>query len=125
MQPKTLKDVVGYEGLYWVTSCGDIYSRRSGKFLKINKNKATGFYRVTLCKNNKPKMQYVRQLVAQAFLPDFGKGKKVTHRDGDKTNNCVDNLEVVALKRVVNRCNQTGSKLYQTGSQATNTGVHK
>lgn len=44
-----MKDVVGYEGLYAVTSCGKVYSYKSKKFLKPRKG-SCGYLQVSLSK---------------------------------------------------------------------------
>ena len=49
-----MKDIIGYEGLYAVTSCGKVYSYRSKKFLKLQKRK-DGYLQVDLRKNGEKK----------------------------------------------------------------------
>ena len=46
-----------------------------------------------LCKNGKPKTFQIHRLVAQAFIPNPQNLPCVNHKDEDKTNNTVDNLE--------------------------------
>lgn len=87
-----MKDVVGYEGLYAVTSCGKIWSYQSQKFLKprVNNN---GYLFVDLCKNGKVKKFYVHRLVAEAYIPNQNNLPQINHKDENKTNNCLQNLE--------------------------------
>ena len=52
-----------------------------------------GYYYVCLSKNGIVKSYYVHRLVAQAFLPNPNNYKEVNHKDENKTNNVVTNLE--------------------------------
>ena len=84
------KDVVGYEGLYEVSNLGRI--RRNGKILKPQKTR-DGYLRVHLSKNGIAKHGKVHRLVALAFLPNPQNLPQINHKDEDKTNNAVNNLE--------------------------------
>ena len=53
-----------------------------------------GYTIVVLCKENKLKTFTVHQLVAQAFIPGFIKGTEINHKDGNKANPRLTNLEV-------------------------------
>lgn len=88
------RDVVGYEGLYEVSNFGRVKSlqRDVAKILKSNPG-IGGYLRVVLCKNEVKKNRFVHVLVAQAFIPNPEGKKQVNHRDGNKKNNHVDNLE--------------------------------
>lgn len=57
-----MKDIIGYEGLYAITSCGKVYSYKSKKFLKSYKDKAD-FLRVNLHKDKEIKHHYIHRLV--------------------------------------------------------------
>lgn len=84
------KPVVGYEGLYEVSSYGRV--RRVNKdLLKLQNVK--GYNQVCLYKNGISTGLRVHRLVAQAFLPNPDNLPQVNHKDEDKTNNNVDNLE--------------------------------
>jgi len=54
---------------------------------------ALGYLRFNISINNKSKSKYVHVAVAEAFIPNPEKKPTVNHKDGDKTNNCVGNLE--------------------------------
>jgi len=59
-----MRDVIGYEGLYAVTSCGKVWSYRTNKFLKAFST-GNGYRCVTLTdKNGKLKQKKVHRLVA-------------------------------------------------------------
>ena len=88
-----------YEGLYEVSNLGRVKSLGNGKsinskegILKPGKIKQ-GYLQVTLCKNRKQKRFLVHRLVAEAFLPNPENLPFINHKDEDKTNNSVDNLE--------------------------------
>ena len=87
-----MKDIIGYEGLYAVTSCGKVYSYRNEKFLKLQKRK-DGYLQVNLCKNSERKKYLVHRLVAEAYLPNPNNLPCVNHRDENKENNALPNLE--------------------------------
>ena len=53
----------------------------------------SGYLYVTLCINNKAKNMLVHRLVALTFIPNPEKYEFVNHKDGNKKNNHVDNLE--------------------------------
>ena len=95
------KDIEGYEK-YQVSNLGRVRSlnfRRTGKVqvLKPGKNKC-GYLLVNLCKDGKLKSCLVHRLVAQAFLPNLDNLPQVNHRDEDKENNLLDNLEFCTSK---------------------------
>lgn len=91
------KDVKGYEGLYKVSNLGNVLSLNYHR-MKINKLKKftlnhKGYFTVHLCNNKKNKRILVHRLVALAFIPNPNKLPQINHKDGDKQNNKVDNLE--------------------------------
>ena len=91
------KDIEGYEGLYQVSNMGRVKSlnyNRTGeeKILKSRKDRG-GYLRVSLSKEGKVKTFKVHRLVAQAFIPNPNNLPQVNHKDEDKQNNCVENLE--------------------------------
>ena len=92
-----MKDVVGYEGLYAITSCGKVWSYKYKKFLKPGINKK-GYLRICLCKDNEKKMYSIHKLVAQAYLPNPNNLPEVDHIDNCKTHNYVNNLQWITHK---------------------------
>lgn len=85
------KPVVGYEGLYEVSSHGNVYSMRTKKILRTyNQN---GYLHVHLYKNGHRKNWAVHRLVANAFIPNPENLETVNHIDENKTNNHIHNLE--------------------------------
>jgi hypothetical protein len=101
MKNEIWKPVKHYEGIYEVSSLGFV------KSLKYNKERILkhginyhGYAIVVLCKHKKKKTRKVHQLVAESFLnhvPD-GFNLVVDHLNDIKTDNRVDNLQVVTMR---------------------------
>lgn len=87
------KDIENYPD-YQVSNYGNVKSLKFGKerILKLGKNK-DGYYVVYLCKNSKDKKHRVHRLIAQAFLTNPNNLPCVNHKDENKENNCISNLE--------------------------------
>lgn len=98
------KDVIGYEGIYHVSNFGNVKSCKTNliKNYYLEKN---GYYSITLRKNGIGKTRKVHQLVAESFLNHKRCGLKlvINHIDLDKTNNKVDNLELITNRENCNR----------------------
>ena len=91
------KDIQGYEGMYQVSSHGRVKSLNYNKtglegILNPNNN-GKGYLQVYLTKNKKSKKVLIHRLVAQAFLYKPTDKNYVNHKDGNKSNNNVNNLE--------------------------------
>ena len=89
------KDKKDYEGHYQVSNFGRVKSIKFGKerILKLRTDKKTGYLHVVLCKDGKTKAFTVHRLVAEAFLPNPHNYPCVNHKDENKQNNNVSNLE--------------------------------
>lgn len=88
------KDIKGFEGWYQVSNEGKVFSVKSNILLNpyiVN----NGYCIVTLCKDKRKYRRSVHRLVAQSFMPNPENKPEINHKDGDKTNNCVKNLEWV------------------------------
>ena len=92
------KDIKGYEGLYRVSDDGMV--QRIFKHGVRNVKGRDGTYlTVSLCKNSVNKTFSIHRLVAETFLPEHGERMEVNHKDGNKHNNHLDNLEWVEQKQ--------------------------
>ena len=91
--------IKGYEGFYGVSDKGRVRSLKSGKerILKPGSDK-DGYLQVGLYKNGEKKMCKVHRLVAQTFIPNPDNLPQVNHKDEDKENNSVHNLEWCSSK---------------------------
>lgn len=87
-----MKDIAGYENLYAVTSCGKIWSHRYKRFMKPKVDK-DGYLLINLRKNNKTRTFKVHRLVGEAYIGNPENLPQINHKDENKQNNCVDNLE--------------------------------
>lgn len=93
------KDIIGYENEYQINQFGEIRTLKdSPKLKKYNVlkpqiNKRNGYVYQMLYKNGKEKLLRIHRLVAMAFLPNPNNLPQVNHKDGNKQNNSVDNLE--------------------------------
>ena len=88
------KDVRDYEGLYQVSTYGRVKSLANDKekILKPVKN-TRGYVQVNLYKDEKMKHMLIHRLVAIAFIPNTKNYEQINHKDENKINNHVDNLE--------------------------------
>jgi len=91
------KDVIGYEDCYMVSNFGRIKSlvrknvtKEKVMVLIINKD---GYIHVPLSVNGKYKTGKVQRMVALAFIPNPENKRTVNHKDGNRSNNSVENLE--------------------------------
>lgn len=91
------KEIEGFNGNYEVDECGNVRSKFPNKSVRNLKPiaKSYGYIKVNLQANGRIVQASVHRLVAQAFVPNPENKKQVNHIDGNKHNNCVDNLEWV------------------------------
>lgn len=96
------KDIEGYEGLYQVSNMGRVRSLTRNIILK-NQIARSGYKRIQLYKNNKGYKHFqIHRLVANAFIPNPDNLPQVNHKDENKANNRVDNLEWCDSKYNIN-----------------------
>lgn len=82
---------------YYVTDTGELYTRnykRTGRIKKMSLTKYKDWYFGVVLYNNEMRCRKkVHRLVAEAFIPNPENKPCVNHKDGNKLNNCVENLE--------------------------------
>ena len=86
---------------YTVCEDGRIYSLLSNKYLKQSKNNS-GYMTVELFNKNGSKRLLVHRVVAMAYIPNPFGFPQVNHKDENKLNNCVENLEWCTAKYNMN-----------------------
>ena len=98
---------------YYITKDGKCYNSNTDKYLKGQVNYKNGYlsYNITL-PNGKKKRCYAHRLVAIAFLDKIEGKNEVNHIDGNKLNNCVDNLEWVNSSENKKHAIQQGLKKF-------------
>ena len=106
-EKETWKDVPGYEGLYQVSNTGKVKSMSYGHhgvpgILTPRKNNS-GYQRVCLCNaDKKHRDRTVHRLVWEVFNGPIPEGLQINHKDENKSNNSLENLEVVTPKQNTN-----------------------
>lgn len=117
------KDIHGYEGLYQISNLGNVKTLHYGQKVSNNhwketssrllkqKTSTSGYQRVELYKKDSRKCFYVHRLVAMAFLDNPENKPQINHKDGNKLNNCVDNLEWATSSENLKHAAQTGLRI--------------
>lgn len=91
------KPIKNYESLYEVSDLGNIKSLKRNVILKVRNDK-NGYLVINLCKKGKTKTFKVHRLVAHEFIDNPLNKKEINHKDGNKQNNRVNNLEWCSSK---------------------------
>lgn len=81
-----------FEDKYEISSLGRIRNKLTNKILKMT-NKNGDYFRIILYNKNKKKSCYIHRLVAETFIPNPQNYHYVNHKDLNKQNNKVENLE--------------------------------
>lgn len=91
------KPIKNFENLYAITDKGEVITLKRDSYVKkerISKGyKNKKGYMVFDFRRRGGKVRPIHRLVAEAFIPNPNNLPQVNHKDGNKTNNCVDNLE--------------------------------
>ena len=90
--------IKGYEGLYTISENGIIFSYCiKDKIKKINPtlDKSSGYFRVRLRKDKKWKSYKLSRLLALSFIPNPENKPYVNHKDKNRANDKIENLEWV------------------------------
>jgi len=141
-------DVAGYEGYYETNRDGEVYSKERdytggyGALCHVPRRKkaivkcGNGYLGVSLHKNGKSKLVPIHRILAETFIANPNGLRYVNHKDGNKENNALDNLEWCSQseniihayrsglasrgKRIL--CIETGIEFYSEGDAARSLG---
>lgn len=93
------KDLPDFEEFYLISSKGRIWSKRRKKFCSLVKKK-NGYYQFGLrTKGSKERIwKSIHRIVAETFIPNPNNLPQINHKDGNKANNSVENLEWCTAK---------------------------
>lgn len=95
------KPIPKYEDRYLISNLGRMRSLFKNCLLKLSANHQ-GYYVITLWRHQKTESFSVHRLVAKVFMSDPPTYlHQINHKDGNKQNNCVDNLEWCTAKENV------------------------
>lgn len=126
------REVNGYDGIYEISNKGRIRSNprkvwnytKPGRILKPYR-KGNGYFQITLRGGTKyEKHAYIHRLVAEAFIPNPKNLPQVNHKDFDKANNCVENLEWVSAQENILHFTQS-TRMERARSRKSRTLVNK
>lgn len=119
------KPVKGYESLYQVSDSGRVRSLRTGKYISKRVG-YDGYVRVSLSNNGEQKALFLHRLIGQAFVPNPNNYPEINHKDENKQNNSLSNLEWCTHKYNSNygtRVNRMATTNYEPVIQYTKDGT--
>lgn len=115
-------NIKGYENLYQISNYGTIksvdkvvknnngYRTIKGRILTPQIDKK-GYYRIGLTKNHKQKFYLVHRLVAETFIPNVYNEPIINHKNGNKLDNHISNLEWCTQQYNIQHAYNTGLKI--------------
>ena len=92
---------------YIITKNGEIINKHNNRKVKPQPN-GKGYLRVVIGQ----KKYFVHRLVSEKYIPNPENKTQINHKDGNKLNNCVDNLEWVTNQENRNHAVQKGLHLF-------------
>ena len=118
------RDIEGFDGYYQVSNTGKVrsYGGKNGRtkgewYFRALSKTYDGYLKIRLVQGGKDITQRVHTLVARAFIPNPNNFETVNHKDGDKTNNNVDNLEWVDRSQQMIHAYKLGLKKPKRGAE--------
>lgn len=108
MDHEEWRDIPGWEGLYQASNYGQIKSCRRSKLMTINYSKL-GYGRISMRKGGRLYTKNIHRLIIQAFLGEKP-GYEVNHKDLNKANNRIENLEYVTRSQNMKHAYEMGAR---------------
>ena len=118
------KDIKGYEGLYQISNFGRVKSLEKKRWIKRNESygiykekilkkglSGAGYYSVILYKNSKSKTYRIANLLADNFIEDIKKGSVVDHINNIKTDDRLENLQIITQRENTVKYHESIKKL--------------
>lgn len=130
MEQEIWKDIPGYEGAYQASNKGRI--KRLESVVEVNSHiyrrtvpahickqypQRNGYVAVNLFKGGAQKRCNVHRLIAVTFIPNPECLPQVNHKDENKTNNCIENLEWCSAQYNINYGDRTRRMSYTQGKR--------
>lgn len=113
-----MKDVVGYEELFAITEDGQIWSKRSNRFLKLHLMNGYLAHATKIGgRSGSNVVLKAHRLVAKAYIPNPDNKPFVNHKDGNKQNNHISNLEWCTAKENSQHAYSLGLSKGVTGTE--------
>lgn len=113
-----VKPIQGFQG-YYISIRGGVYSCKNGGIKQLKLQTLFGYKYVILRRNgSEQKNMRVHRLVALAFIPEVAGKPYVNHKDGDKANNHVSNLEWCNNSENISHAFRTGLSPYKRGKNS-------
>lgn len=105
----TIEETPNYE----ISETGKIRNKKSMWIIKSRPGGTSPYMVVTLIKDGSPVTRLLHRLIAIAFIPNPDNLKIVHHKDGNKLNNSIDNLEWTTTSKNNQHAYDTGLKKYR------------
>lgn len=110
------KEIPGFEGRYSVDENGSVLNIKRNRLASIKFSKNTGYYGVSLTNSEGVrKFPSIHRLVALTFIPNPENKREVNHKDGDKSNNHISNLEWATPSENIRHAYRSGLMVGQRG----------
>lgn len=102
-----LYQIKGFEN-YSITQNGEVFNNKTGKRKAIFQNKKNKYFYVDLWKQNRSHKIPIHRLIAETFIPNPENKPTVDHKNGDRTDNSIQNLRWATYSEQNSRFNTIG-----------------
>ena len=106
------KNIPNWEEYYKINEYGEVKNKKTGNLISGDINNC-GYHRVTLYHTSKKQRFFRHRLVAELFIPNLNHYKEINHKDGNKSNNHISNLEWCDRTHNERECRRLGLKEYK------------